>query len=309
MDSPCSIRGAERSVRNTIQRKVKVVKPRALVASGLASLRKQGIRATRQHATMYLGQRFLGARPDLVQHRYSLSQQLSRTLNDTIAYGPFAGTRLSTMSHWSAADRGGMLLGIYEQEVLAELERLSQGRDVLIDVGAADGYYAIGSLVAGLFEQAVCFEIDPNGQDMIRSQAEVNGIAECLTVLGIAGGDFVQELRRRLSVSLSQCVVLMDIEGGEFSLLTESVLANLSDTPLIIELHDFLEGSSEDEANLLARIGRYYEYRLVEQGARNPNLFPELKEWSDDDRWLLCSESRQCVMKWIVCTPRSSRDQ
>ena len=257
---------------------------------------------------MLIGQRLFKARPDLVQHRYRLGQQLSEALNGTVAYGPFTGTRLALMNHWSAADRGGMLLGMYEKEILEQLEILSRGREVLIDVGAADGYYAVGSLASGMFESAICFEVNPDGQEMIRQQAKLNGVCQQVTVLGEANTNIAHLIRTNLSADASRCVVLMDIEGGEFELLNDSFLAEFGDASLIVEIHDFLNGQEGALDLLLDRLSGYYDCKFVEQGARNPNVFPELREWSDDDRWALCSESRSNVMRWLVCTPRSGND-
>lgn len=250
---------------------------------------------------MYIGQTVFDVHPDLVQHRYHLGQRLSRLLDATIAYGPFVGTKLASMNHWSGADRGSMLLGMYEKEVLAELVRLSEDRDVLIDVGAADGYYAIGSLVGGLVSTALCFEVDTDGQRMISLQAELNGVQDSVTVLGAADSRFATDLKNHLPNGTSNSIFLIDIEGGEFELLTDSVLQVISPAPLIIELHDFEPELRQAAESLIDRVSRYYDSTIVYQGDRNPNQFSELESWSDDDRWLLCSESRVTRMRWLVC--------
>ena len=53
--------------------------------------------------------------------RKLLSQELSRTLNNTVKYGPFTGMIFSRDHWWGNSDRGAMLLGIYEQEILNSL--------------------------------------------------------------------------------------------------------------------------------------------------------------------------------------------
>ena len=270
-----------------------------------SSLREQGLKATLRSVSMYVGQTVFDAQPDLVQHRYHLGQKLSDLLDSTIAYGPFAGTRLASMNHWSAADRGSMLLGMYEKEVLAELVRLSDERDVLVDVGAADGYYAIGSLMGGLVDHALCFELDPDGQGMIRLQAELNGVQDSVTVLGAADERFAANLDNHLPNGTGNSIFLIDIEGGEFELLTDSVLNAISPAPLIIELHDFEPSLQREAESLINRISRYYDSTIIYHSDRNPNQFVELESWPDDDRWLLCSESRVTRMRWLVCEPKA----
>ena len=254
---------------------------------------------------MYVGQRALGIRPDLVQHRYQLGQQLANAMDGIVGYGPFKGMRLETLSHWSGADTGSMLLGMYEQEVLEELYRLSQSREVLVDVGAADGYYGVGSVVSGMFTKAICFEVDPDGQQMIRQLAILNGVEESVVVLGEAdSSDFLPELTPWLPKDLSECVFLVDIEGGEFALLNDELLKAISVAPLIVELHDFDQESRAAAEELIDRISRTHDVHTVYQGHRDPNLFTEVQHWPDDDRWVVCSESRAKRMRWIVCEPK-----
>lgn len=225
-------------------------------------------------------------------------------MNHTVGYGPFRGMRLATESRWSAADRGSMLLGIYEQEILRVLERVSQGRRVLVDVGAADGYYAIGALRSSLFEYVVCFEIDPVGQRVIAQQADFNGVASRITILGEATENFLREARAAHDFDNNEVVVLMDIEGGEFDLLSDHIVEDLKDAVLIIELHDFEQIALSKAAELINRLEARFFVSVLTQQDRNPNAFEELCGWSDDDRWLLCSESRQKSMRWLVCEPK-----
>lgn len=196
-----------------------------------------------------------------------------------------------------------MLLGLYEQEVLTVLERSSRGRRVLIDVGAADGYYAIGALKSELFDRAICFEIDPYGRHVIELQAEANGVGGRILILGEAGCGFLTQARTAQAFDNSEAVMLMDIEGGEFELLTEHMIEEMRGLILIVEIHDFDSRSSDDVADLITRLQPHFSVDVITQSERNPNTFDELSEWSDDDRWLLCSESRRKRMTWIVCEP------
>lgn len=208
-------------------------------------------------------------------------------------------------SRWSAADRGSMLLGLYEQEVLAALDRASRDRKVLIDVGAADGYYVVGALRSGLFDRAVCFEMDPYGRDIIGLQADANEVGGRISILGEASADFLSQARTVNPFVNSEAVMLIDIEGGEFDLLPEHVIEEMEGMILIIEVHDFDGHTPEDVSALMARLDTRFSTEVITQSERNPNSFEELHEWSDDDRWLLCSESRQKRMTWIVCEPSS----
>lgn len=268
------------------------------------SLQHDGAKATWARARLFASQRVLKASPDLVQHRFLLSSRIADDADFVVQHGPFSGTRLAPESWWSAADRGSMVLGFYEKEVLDALVGISADARVLVDVGAADGYYAAGALVGGLVERAVCFEMSAEGRDVIRVNAERNGIADRIVVRGLAGTDFLNEIPAADLGDGSECVFLFDIEGGEFDLLTEGNLARIARSRIIIEIHEAFEGGSKAE-ELTARAAPHFDIEVLRTGARDPGALPELASLNDDDRWLLCSESRGYLMRWLVLTPRT----
>lgn len=72
------------------------------------------------------------------KHKLHLSNALREFHKNRVAYGPFKGLQFTTDSHWGLSDKGTMILGLYEQEVLQELQMLPAGYNVFIDLGAAD---------------------------------------------------------------------------------------------------------------------------------------------------------------------------
>lgn len=66
-----------------------------------------------------------------------------------ILRGPFSGTTLPPVLRWGKADLGGMLLGLYESEVVDAVARHTLDKHVLVDVGAADGFFILGRSLPG----------------------------------------------------------------------------------------------------------------------------------------------------------------
>jgi hypothetical protein len=105
---------------------------------------------------------YTGIVEDVPQARIRISRSLYRELDGIVRYGPFRGLKLDIeYMQWSRVDVSSILLGLYEREVLEELEQLSKENSIFCDVGAADGVYAVGALVCGFFDRSICFEIDP----------------------------------------------------------------------------------------------------------------------------------------------------
>lgn len=275
------------------------------VVAAWRSFRADGWGATTQRGKTFIAQRWLGVRPDLTQHRYVLSERICGEFDFTVAYGPLAGLRLDPQSWWSAADRGAMILGLYERQVLDALVRICDGSMSLVDVGAADGYYAIGAVKAGLVPRAVCFEISEEGQAVIANNAERNGVARSIEVRGEAGVTFLEQVPERDWSPTRPAVFLFDIEGGEFDLLTDAILAQLRNSYVIVEVHETQGISSGRAESLIARTRESFNVEVLGTGPRDPGAIPELRSWPDDDRWLLVSESRQYDMRWLILSPKS----
>lgn len=261
------------------------------------SIRQDGFsQAIRKTVDYLMFKRAINAR------RQQLAIEIAGLYRWKIAHGPFVGMQISKSSWWGQTDLASKILGFYEAEVLAVLSSIDKTRyRHFVDLGAADGYYAIGTVYAGLFEDAYAFEMSHQGQAVIRANAQLNGISERVHVYGIADSNFDQQIPE---VSLAQTVVLIDIEGGEFDLLDELLLQRLKQSLLVIELHEFMvDNGTEKLAALIKRLEQLYKLSWLRTGVRDLSNFDALESFNDTDRWLLCSEGRMQLQKWLVCEP------
>jgi hypothetical protein len=235
-----------------------------------------------------------------------LSNKLDHTLESTVKYGPFAGLKFSKNSSWGLVDRAAMLLGLYEKEVLEEIN-LSAGRyHTFIDLGAADGYYGVGVLASNMFVKSYCFEISAEGQNAIISNAELNNVSDRIVVNGIADNEFYRHFTPE---ELSSCLILVDIEGAEFEMFDDVTFRAFSRATIIIEVHDFLLANGEEMLKRLKDAGRStHNIKEIVTGARDLSRLPELLKYSDYDRWLICSERRRQLPTWLRFDPIASHN-
>jgi len=231
-----------------------------------------------------------------------LSNQIQQSLSGTVSYGPFKGLKFSNESSWIPGNRGNMLLGLYEREVAELIEIESKKFRYLIDVGAADGYFGLGALQSNLFEYAYCFESSEKGRLILTEVAQLNGIQDRVSIFGIADDKFLEEIP---SAQIAESLVLLDIEGGEFSILTEHNLRKLSNNVLIVEMHhEFLANGEEVLDTFRRRAEIWFDVQVLETRSRDLSHIPEIRSWSDNDRWLVCSEGRPSLPTWWVLRPK-----
>jgi len=194
-----------------------------------------------------------------------------------------------------------MLLGLYEQELLESLCSVPRRYTTFVDVGAADGYYGVGVLVAGLFVRSHCFEMSVQGREVIRETAAANGVLDRVTVSGRAEHNFYEALD---AAEFDRTVVLLDIEGGEFDLLDANMLGRFHRSIIFIELHEQLVPNGEQRLQrLLHDASTFFRVTTLRTGKRDLSGFPEVQAVDDNDRWLLCSEGRPYLMSWLRLDP------
>lgn len=230
---------------------------------------------------------------------------MHRLTGGIIQFGLLKGYALHSEATWHSNDIGSQLLGLYEQEVCALLWHLRERRDLLIDLGAADGFYGLGLVAAGGYARSLCFEIDPASRAALGHRRDGLGLADRVEILGDAKGD-LPPLIRNQALDLSRAVVLCDIEGAEFDLFTDELLAQLAPACLIIENHDFDRASGCPRAtDLVRRAARHFHVAEIHPGPRALHRIPLIASWNDNDRALLLSEGRLSLASWIVLSPLS----
>ena len=242
--------------------------------------------------------------------RHQISKDITQKLKQTVMYGNFKGMKLANESIWGTSDSANMLLGLYEREVSDLLVALaeSEKRNLFIDCGAADGYFAIGALVSGKFNSVWAFEQSEHQRAGLEKNAKVNNLESQLRILGSAGVDFLDNLEKDERFRLEASIFLFDIEGGEYKILNKENLLRMKNSILIIELHDFTEDQKLERISLLSRVKESHNGFLITTGARDLSRIHELDYLSDSNRWLMCSEGRPRAMDWLVLFPLTMKN-
>ena len=136
-------------------------------------------RALRYLHAFLMGRRIGARRPSGVR----LDRIVYAGLRGRIIAGPFQGMKYLDASSGSALVP--KLVGAYELEILPWIERLLARRyDCLVDVGAAEGYYAVGFAFRTRRNPMPIYAYDcnPEAQHLLRQLAKINGLTERITL-------------------------------------------------------------------------------------------------------------------------------
>jgi len=216
--------------------------------------------------------------------------------------GPFAGMRYGEAAICS--ELSPKLIGCYEREltwVLQEIRLLQP--EVIINAGAAEGYYAVGVIFAGIARQVIAFETLASARALISGLARMNHVSEERLVLkATCTADALESCLQTASVP----VVIMDVEGHEVFLLDPARVKSLSQTYVLAEMHDcILQGMTDAITAKMA--ATHHITRIVSEPRSQADtacsdfLFSILPQ-----RWrlLAVSEERPGPMTWLWMKPK-----
>lgn len=230
-----------------------------------------------------------------------VEREVVRRCNDRVARGIFSGMRYVSKSYGSVWLP--KILGTYELELEDTLRNLlDQQVDAAIVVGAAEGYYAVGLATREKVRKVVAFEPSPEARKLIFNLAHLNKVDFKVAVHGLCD---IGGLRSALSDN-ENVLVVMDIEGGEALLLDPSVVGELKNAKILVELHEFaVPGVGE-----LIRRRFLASHEIMEINARprqisdwpfpNEGLVGRIKEGASLQ---LMSERRPSGMSWLIMSP------
>ena len=74
---------------------------------------------------------------------------------------------------------------------------------------------------------------------------------------------------------------------------------------IFIELHEWFFKDGDSKLKTLYKNSSFTHIaQELTMGARDLSIFPELIKFTDDERWLICSEGRGQLMRWIRFDPK-----
>jgi hypothetical protein len=133
-----------------------------------------------------------------------------------------SGPSKSMFVNYDINHRSQHLLGLYEREIYAYLKRGISRSDVLVDIGANDGYYVLAFLKSG--KKVIACEPGPILDELI-SNAELNNYSESQNfiiekrLVGSATSPEFISIEQLVKDHSGNKFFLVDIDGGESDLL------------------------------------------------------------------------------------------
>jgi hypothetical protein len=180
---------------------------------------------------------------------------LDDLLHDVVAYGEFSGMKFGA-ARGRANQYYSKLLGVYERELAVIWREVgARAYDRIVNVGAAEGYYAIGLALIQPGAQVLVFEAMDCMRATLADLAAANNVA-----VSIGGACDVLKLANALEEA-SRALLVVDVEGFEHELLLPGRIAGLGRSDVLLETHDSFKRQVARE--MIQRFERTHEVRVT----------------------------------------------
>ena len=226
-------------------------------------------------------------------HPHNLARaRIIRRSQGKIIAGPFAGQIYITCDEDFIEP--SMLMGVYECELHSAIEKvLREPPALFVNVGASQGYYAIGFARRAPRSRHVAFEVyQPRIAQMKRAMAANSAAIEL-------HGECSPESLQNALEQCDRAFIIVDVEGYERELLDPIKVPSLVHAKMIVETHD--QPSNNITEELAHNFRSSHKLEIIGARERSADDLPFLFS----DPWTIGQliEGRPMSQKWLFMEP------
>lgn len=197
------------------------------------------------------------------------------------------------------------ILGTYEMELREVIHELADAAPKkVINVGAAEGYFAVGLARKLQKVEVIAFESSESARNMLRELSTLNGVDSKINL----NEECAKERLKQAINGESEVALIVDIEGGEKELLSPDEIKDLSALSILVEVHE------RNDPNLGEKLkNRFKATHIIQEiTARErqfedlPFNFPKSLQATFIGRWvkLMMDEQRGDGRLWLYLKPK-----
>ena len=216
----------------------------------------------------------------------------------SVLSGPLKG--LKFLSQSAEGCHIAKLLGCYEQPLQPAISAAIQTRyEQIINVGCAEGYYAVGMARSMPHTRVYAYDINPTAQMTCAELAALNDVTDRIKIGSLCNHQTFKEHQSR-----GRCLVLCDIESAEADLLDPSRAPSLASMDLIVEVHECMKPGLV--ALLKSRFEATHAIEVIEDNGQRS--LPDAPAWFNSlshlDQLLAVWEWRTGPTPWMVLSSK-----
>ncbi len=218
-----------------------------------------------------------------------------------VLHGPFAGMAYSLpASRRRALVWGRTIIGSFEAELHAVVEdQCRTSPRVIVNIGASEGYYAVGLAYRIPGVDVIAFEAVPSAAERCVALARLNGVSDRVEMRGTCDREQLAEL------DLRDSFIVCDCEGAEHTILDPERVTGLAASDILVEVHETSASGASAMAALAARFDATHVITQISPRPRDHNDYPELAPFPPGERDAILDEGRSNSVGWLLLKARS----
>jgi len=215
--------------------------------------------------------------------------------------GPFKGMKYPSFTSYGST-MYPKIIGCYEMEIQSEIARLmKKNYGCILDVGCAEGYYAVGLAMKLPGTKVLAYDIDAGAASACRTMAQLNNVSSNVLLAGACTPTELAELDTTIKT-----LIICDCEGYEKHLFNTTNVHALAGVDLLIETHDFLDIDISKQIRDLFESSHDITVIKSVSDIEKARSWPYLQQHdlSLQDRKALFREGRPDTMEWLIIESR-----
>ena len=219
-----------------------------------------------------------------------IANTLTNRSGSVVLSGPFQGMNYGVRA--SEGSRAARLIGSYEASLAPVIEDIvARAYDLVVDVGCAEGYYAVGLARRMPGARVLARDANPKAQELCAALAALNDVGNRVDIGGqMDHTDFD-------ICKTARTVVICDIEGAEVELLDPVRAPGLLAADILVEAHDCIMPGLA--ALITQRFVATHVVRQIGRKLDDSGLPAWMESLSDLDRLIALWEWRGGPTPWL----------
>ncbi len=217
--------------------------------------------------------------------------------NKTVLNGPFKDMVYPSMRSKSSS-LFSKLIGSYERELEDNfIEIINTKYEQIIDIGCAEGYYAVGFALKMPQVKVFAYDIDKEARELTKQMAVLNHVNDRVMI----SSNCTAQTLKNFDYT-KKTLIISDCEGYERFLFNEVNINSVKNVDLLIETHDWVDITIS--SNLEELFQSSHEVKIIQSvsdvyKAKNYH-YPELKSLSLKEKYRMFEEGRRFVDEWLI---------
>ena len=223
----------------------------------------------------------------------------------TILNGPFKGMKYPSIDI-TELTLVPKISGSYEKHLNPVVrEMLKTPYNNIIDVGCAEGYYAVGFAKNIPGATVHCFDVNEYDLQFCKKMADLNGVSN-LTYNNFCSPETLINFNYG-----ERSLVFCDCEGYELELFNDEAVKALSHTDVLVELHDVVNPVISE--TLLNRFKATHDVQMINNSNQEYSQLTGMENLTPGERAFAVYEHRgglyqNIFMEWAFFTPKRNAD-